>query len=70
MTALQAILRQAQQALDSFQPVELDPVEAARAYFGEEAWHEANWWRKTGELPRSIRGLELLAIDIKLEEEV
>jgi hypothetical protein len=31
---------------------------------------EAHCWRETDRLPETVRGLELLAIDIKLDEEI
>ncbi len=69
MSTTAQIIRAAQEAIEFHQPVALDPVEQARNYF-DTAWHEADRWRATGELPHSVRGLELLAIDIKLEEEI
>ena len=70
MTNLANIVRAAQQALESYQPVALDPVEVTRAYFGAEARFEVARFHAAGELPATVRGLELLAIDIKLEEEI
>ncbi len=70
MTTLASIVREAQQALESYEPVELDLVEQARNAFGAEAWQEAHRWRETGRLPESIRGLELLGIEVKLDQEI
>lgn len=70
MTTIAQIVKAAQQAINDNQPSVLDPVELARSYFGPEAWREIDQFRETGELPQSIRGLELLAIDIRLDEEV
>jgi hypothetical protein len=68
--SLARIIQEAQQTLETYEPPMVDPVAEARAYFGEQAWREAQVWRETGHLPESLRGLELVGIDIKLEQEI
>jgi len=70
VTTLANIVRQAQEALESHQPPKLDPVEIARNYFGAVAWAEIDEFRTIGKLPETIRGLELLELDIRLDEEI
>lgn len=67
MSALTRIVQQAQELIVS--PPKPDAVLVARAYFGEAAWTEVDGWNATGSLPRSYRGLELLAVDLQVEEE-
>lgn len=67
MSALTRIVQQAEQLIVS--PPKPDAVLVARCYFGEGAWSEVDEWRATGSLPRSYRGLELLAVDLQVEEE-
>ena len=70
MTTIAQIVKAAQEALDSHQLPAPDPVEIARNHFGAVAWAEADEFHATGRLPQTVRGLELLAIDIRLDEEV
>ena len=67
MSALTRLVQQAQELILS--PPKPDPVVIARCYYGEAAWCEVDQWHETGLLPRSYRGLELLAVDLRLEEE-
>jgi hypothetical protein len=67
--SLARIIQEAQQALESHQPPPVDLVEQAKSYFGDVAWREADDWHATGRLPESVRGLEIIAIDVVLDEQ-
>lgn len=69
MTALAQVIKQAQEALAVEEQHPRDLVAECRAHYGDSAWRETELFRKQGSLPQTAWGLELLAIDIKLEED-
>lgn len=69
MTAIAQIVRLAQEALAVEEQHPRDLVTECQAHYGDTAWREADLFHKDGRLPNTIMGLELLAVDIKLEED-
>jgi hypothetical protein len=69
MTNLTQVMREAQAAIEAEQqrPTRTPTMEEL---FGADALRELDAFRATGELPQSMRGLKLLAIDVKLDAEI